>query len=75
MTTPEIIVSKRIVGAVYALLDEGEFLPVDFLKWNAVFRNALCEPFGRIMDDLFGLNQVYSESYHWFLFTTLTTRI
>lgn len=71
MTAPEIIVSKRIVGAVKTLLDGGEFLSMDFLKWSAYFRNALCQPFGRMLDDLFGLKRVYTESHHWYHRTNL----
>lgn len=71
MTAPEIVLSKRIIGAAKTLLDGGEFLSMDFLKWNAYFRNVLCQPFGRILDDLFGTRRIYTQSHHLYLRTNL----
>lgn len=73
MTDPEIKVSRRILKNVSDISESSDNINLDLTKWNLRFRHLLVHPFGLMLDQLFGLVNLYAYNHTWFLDSWLIT--
>ncbi|KMQ92517.1 RNA-dependent RNA polymerase [Lasius niger] len=67
MTDGELQQTRRLVDAAKSQGDNLEIMNLNLSKWNMRFRHALVFPFGKIIDQMFGLKNLYSYNHVWFI--------
>nr|DBA44338.1 TPA_asm: RdRp [Diachasmavirus michiganense] len=68
MTIGEVQLMRRLAEAAKGQKQERlEIFNLDLTKWNMKFRHALVEPFGAVLDELFGMKNLYKNNHTWFI--------
>lgn len=67
MTDGEIQQMRRFTDTAKHQSRDLEIFNLDLSKWNLKFRHAVVAPFGRKIDQMFGLKHLYETNYYWFL--------
>nr|QPL15328.1 RNA-dependent RNA polymerase [Hymenopteran anphe-related virus OKIAV72] len=67
MTDGELLQMRRLTKTVQSQGEDIEILNLDLSKWNTRFRHSLVWVFGRTLDDLFGMENLYTYNHVWFI--------
>jgi hypothetical protein len=66
MTVTELELEHRKLEAVKGMTEGLTMINIDFVKWNLQFRHELVMPFGKKLDQLFGMKSLYTYEHTWF---------
>lgn len=67
MTDGELQQMRRLSETAKTQGEEVEIFNLDLSKWNLRFRHSLVKKYGKVIDSMFGLKNLYSTNHYWFL--------